>query len=145
MVRVYRAPVQPWSAGVDNCDIVSCGPTIINAFTVKAFDDVFFVDTAGQLTVQPLNGKPVSQSYGTGIRQSGVRYSYQVDQFVLEIPLAGIMTVGFADLARGGVQSNIDIQHTTHCEAISGVTGLCSNVDQRVSWDQLLFVNESCK
>jgi hypothetical protein len=144
IVRVYRAPRDAWSVD-DNCDVVSCGPTIINAITVKAFDEVFYVDVSGNLTVRNLNGVFAPLGHGSGTRPSGVHYVYRFDRLLLEVPTVGLIDIGFSVLERGGIQSSPEIQHTTYCESISGVTGLCDNIDQRVSWNQFLFLNESCK
>eukprot|EP00029_Vermamoeba_vermiformis_P013072 TRINITY_DN7_c0_g1_i1.p1 TRINITY_DN7_c0_g1~~TRINITY_DN7_c0_g1_i1.p1 ORF type:complete len:1904 (-),score=606.63 TRINITY_DN7_c0_g1_i1:151-5862(-) len=142
IVRTYHAPVRAWDLG-EGCDVNVCGATINNAFTVRAFDDVFYVNTQGYFFIKKLYETSFSAlSTGAGVRPSGTRYNIQSNKVFIEVPTAGYLNADILGLGRGGTYNNIYIYHTRACETL-GVNGLCAKQDQRVTWNQFLFLDNA--
>ncbi len=142
IVRTYHAPVRAWDLG-EGCDVNVCGPTINNAFTVRAFDDIFYINTQGYFFIKKLYDTTFTAlGTGAGVRASGTRYNLQSGQVFIEVPTAGYLTADVIGLGRGGTYSNIYIYHTQACETL-GVNGLCAHQNQRVTWNQFLFLDNA--
>jgi hypothetical protein len=140
IVRTYHSPVRAWDLG-EGCEAKVCGATINNAFTVRAFDDVFYVNVQGYFFIKKLYDTTFTAlPVGTGVRASGTRYNIQSNKVFIEVPTAGYLNADILGLGRGGTYANIYIYHTLACETL-GVSGLCANQDQRVTWNQFLFMD----
>lgn len=127
----------------EGCDQTVCGATINNAFTVRAFDEVFYVDINGYFFIKKLYDTTFTAlPVGSGVRASGTRYNIQSNKIFIEVPTAGYLNADLINLGRGGTFSNIYIYHTFACEAL-GVNGLCAREDQRVTWNQFLFMDNA--
>lgn len=145
VARVFRAPERAFSPE-ESCDVTTCGTTINNALTVKAFDDVFYISTMGYLSIAKFPGGPfVNQTFGSGVRPSGVRFNYTANSFKLQVPTIGFMLVDILPLVRGGTFPSFYIYNTNFCESLE-IAGLCRSNTTTVTWDQFLFqAGESCK